>query len=458
MTGLDTGTATIEFALPWVLLACTSAVLALASWAALERGRLYAVVLGALSMYGFITAAELPGLAAQISERAALTAVYVYTVGAVLFLGSIVLVERRFPRPQPTRMADWAERLQRAGSQHLTWSLIAGGASLVLFLASRQSLELTWSEARSEAGVVEVAATFLFLLAVPGVTSGVLAGKRLRAAGLLAISLIVFVLSGSRAAVLGALASFAWIALARAERRARRIGILAGIAALAFLAHFTLRILRGFGPAALLAAWSDGDLAGLFAQQQTGAVDVSGGEAAIAKYFVFAVKHAGDDVFGFMTSVQRLLMLFVPKAVGVAKPIDVTYQLWSVGFGDGLFDGAQGFVILQDAFISGSLGSLHPTLFGELFVAGRWPALVVSSILFGALSVLIDRAVRRMSDVSALLLLGPILIGMLMVGRGNSVIGYGYFFYLGAFVVPVNAVLARLGRLLRPVPQPTTEP
>lgn len=458
MTGLDPGVGTIEFALPCVMLACASAALAVAAWASLERGRLYAVVLGALSMYGFITVSELPDLANEISHRSAVTAAYVFVVGSMLFLGSLVLVERRFPRPGPTRMSDWAERLERAGPHHLAWSWIAGATSLALFLASRESLELTWSEARADAGVVEAAATFLFLLAVPGAVTGFLARKRLRSAGLLAITLVVFVLSGSRAALLGGLAFLAWIVVARTEQRARRLRILAGMASLAFLAHVGLRFLRGVGPAALLSAWSDGDVGGLFGES-TEAVDYSGGEAAIAKYFVFAMKHAGDEAFGFMTSVQRLLMLFVPgKAAGVPKPIDVTYQLWSAGYADGLFDGAQGFMILQDAFLSGNLGSLHPTLFGELFLAGRWPSLVASSILFGVLAVFIDRALRRVSDVSALLLLGPVLVGLLMVARGNSVIGFGYFFYLGAFVVPVNAILARLRGLARPAAQVSSEP
>ncbi len=457
MTGTETGLATVEFVLPCVLLACAVIALGLAAWASLERGRLYAVVFAALAMYGAFTLFELPGLAGQFSDGSATTAALVFVVGTAFFLASVVLTERRFPRPGPTRMADWADRLDAAGTQHLAWARLAIPASLALLILSRENLELTWSEARADAGVVEVGATFLFLLGVPGAVTGLLTGKRLQGALLLGAALVVFVISGSRAALLGGLAYFAWIVLARTKERPRRIRVMAAMAGLAFLAHVVLRFLRGFGPVALLAALSSGDLASLFGESAA-ASDISGGEAAIARYFVFSVQHAGDEAFGFMTSVQRLLLLFLPgKALGIQKPLDVTYQLWAEGYAHGLFDGAQGFIILQDAFLTGSLGSLHPTLFGELFLAGRWPALVATSILFGMLSVFIDRALRSMSAVSALLLLGPMLVGLLMVGRGNSVIGFGYFFYLGAFVVPVNAILARL-RAVRPPAQASSDP
>jgi hypothetical protein len=166
--------------------------------------------------------------------------------------------------------------------------------------------------------------------------------------------------------------------------------------------------------------------------------DLSGGEFAIPKYFVFATTVASVDVFGLLTSLVRLALLPIPRIDGlIDKPVDVTYTLWSKGYESGLFDGQAGQSILFDSYVSGSLGSLHPTLFGEFYLAGGIAAVVISSLVAGVVLTGIDRFFRRCRPFTSLLLIGPVLAGFLMVGRGNSVIGFGYFFYIGiiAFIV-----------------------
>lgn len=165
--------------------------------------------------------------------------------------------------------------------------------------------------------------------------------------------------------------------------------------------------------------------------------DLSGGELAIAKYFVFAVQTASAEVYGFMTSAIRLLLILVPSSVltGIGKPIDVTYLLWAEAYSQNLFAEAEGQALLREFFESGLYGSVHPTLFGELFAAGRWPSLIASSGVVGLFCVFIDRSLSSIDPKAAVLVLGPVLVGMWMVARGNSVIGIGYFVYLTILAV-----------------------
>jgi hypothetical protein len=260
------------------------------------------------------------------------------------------------------------------------------------------------------------------------------------------LNLVCFVLSGSRAAALGALAFLGWIMLARSKSRWARLRILIAFGVVAILVHVSLRFIRGFGPAELFDIFKEGNVWELFRSSPV-EQDISGGENAIAEYFVFATDSAASGTYGFMTSIVRLAMIFIPSSWSpFEKPMDVTYQLWANAFSAGLFEGAQGSTLLQESFLTGVFGSVHATLFGELFAAGRWASLVISSTVVGALCVFVDRCLDRLSNLCSLLVLGPVVVGMLMVGRGNSVIGFGYFVYLTTFVVSVEWVCQFLRR------------
>ncbi len=427
--------AIIEASIAYAALAVPSFALFVAAWHALGQGRIYAVLFGALATYGLITLSLVPPLVEEFSADRVYAATHVYFVGAVLLMGSVTFWESWvLPRRSESRTR-WVDRIEADASTHARWATLAGVLSMALFLASRDDLSLSWSETRAEDGFAVVVATFLLLLSFPGIVSAVLSGRRAQAIALLGLNLICFVFSGSRAAALGALAFFGWIMLARSKSRWARLRILIALGVIALLVHVSLRFIRGFGMAELVDVLKEGNLLELF-RSSPAEQDISGGESAIAEYFVFAIDSAASSTYGFMTSVVRLALILVPSSwAPFEKPMDVTYQLWASAFSAGLFDGAQGSALLQESFLTGVFGSVHATLFGELFVAGRWPSLVLSSILVGALCVFVDRCLDRLSNLCALLVLGPVIVGMLMVGRGNSVIGFGYFVYLTTFVV-----------------------
>lgn len=443
--------AIIEASIAYTALAIPSLALLVAAWHALGRGRIYAVLFGALAAYGLITLSLLPPLAEEFSPDRVYAATHVYFVGAVFLIGSVTFWESWvLPRRSESR-TKWVDRIEADARTHAHWAMLAGVVSMALFLTSRDDLSLSWSETRAEDGFAVVVATFLLLLSFPGIVSAVLSGRRAQAIGLLGLNLICFVLSGSRAAALGALAFLGWIMLARSKSRWARLRILIALGVVALLVHVSLRFVRGFGLAELVDVLKEGNLLELF-RSSPAEQDISGGESAIAEYFVFATDSAASGTYGFMTSLVRLALVFVPSSwAPFEKPLDVTYQLWASAFSAGLFDGAQGSALLQESFLTGAFGSVHATLFGELFVAGRWPSLVLSSIVVGAICVFLDRCLDRLSNLCALLVLGPVVVGMLMVGRGNSVIGFGYFVYLTTFVVSAEWLcrLFRPGRIFR---------
>jgi len=417
------------------ILAVSCIALTIAGWSTLKKGRVYALLIGMLAMYGF---SILFSLNNELVDGNRLMAASVYAVGSIVLLMTIYFVEMLLPQRNDGGFLSWRQRIQSGIEAHAYWTLLAGIFSLALFVVTQQDFELTGMQTRSESGAVVVFATFLFMLSVPGVISGFLQGEKLMLVLRLIIAISIFLLSSSRAAMMGAVVYGAWLSLAQAKSRAARIRIVFILLFIAFIIHVLLRVIRGFGMLGFLRAVGDGTLIEHFGASAIN-LDLSGGEAAIVHYFFFAAKVASAETFGYLTSVVRWFTLFFPRELfPTGKPMDVTYLLWAKGFTSGIFDAKVSYGALEELFLLGSYGSLHATLFGELFLSGRWLSLLISTPVAGALCVFIDRSLLWLNATSALLLLGPVLIGMLMVARGNSVIGFGYFFYLAAIVVTVN--------------------
>lgn len=419
---------------PALLLAAAVVLLVTHAWLSLRRERVYAILPGALALYGATILAQVPDLAADFSVSAVQVAALVFAAGSVCLVISILLVESLLGSRRSVQV--WNVRLVEGAQAHANWSVAFGVASLTLFFIGNRSFEVTWSEARGGDGLVSAAATFLLLLSFPGIVAAWRAWRPVTAFVLAVIDGVGFLLSGSRAAVLGALAYLAWGYVLAHKSAARRLLRIVGLAAVAVAFHVLLRFARGMTVVDLWAAIRSGGLLEMISTSPATS-DLSGGELAIAKYFVFAVQTASAEVYGFMTSAIRLLLILVPSSVltGIGKPIDVTYLLWAEAYSQNLFAEAEGQALLREFFESGLYGSVHPTLFGELFAAGLWPSLIASSGVVGLFCVFIDRSLSSIDPKAAVLVLGPVLVGMWMVARGNSVIGIGYFVYLTILAV-----------------------
>lgn len=426
-------------------LGVTTVFLAIFAWHSISRGKVYGILVGGLSIYGFLTLVQIGVLSETFSPDVIGTAALVYTIGSVLLVFSIVAFDTTFPYREADSTNLWILRMSYSGGGHRFWATVASFGALLLLLHVHSNLGAAWNVARATSGYETSMAAFLLLLGTPGIASALLSGRRFWALGLFVVNMVSFVLLGSRAAMLGALGFWAWIVYIRQPSSMKRLRLLIIFIVLGFCIQVVLRFIRGFSLDGLASALSSGDIYGLFVSNP-GVAHLSGGEAAISRYFLFAVELAPSGNFGFMTSIHRLGLFFVPFSAHLLhKPMDVTYQLWGAAYSHGLFAHAEGAELLKKSFLSGDYGSLHATLFGEMFVSGQWASLILSVVLVAALCVFIDRCLNRLRDTSALLVLGPIIAGLLFVARGNSVIGFGYFIYLTIFVV----IVAWFARILR---------
>lgn len=406
----------------------------------LRQQQVSSIVFAALSGYAWVSVFNAYSLAEQFSDEEYLVSALVYFVGSMtLSLSTWLFARQAGARRLP--MPEWG---QSDFIRYSRFALLLGVSSLILLVLSREDVLMNWSEARSEAGPTSVLAAFFLLLACPGIIAAWLAKRAVVTIALFVLCATSFVLLGSRAALLSALAFAVWLMLLRARGTASKVRVIAFAAIVGIAAHVLLRQVRGLGLGGLLQAIDDGTLLTTLFSGDANA-DLSGGELAISKYFLFSTRVSSVDDFGFMSSIQRVLLLPIPRIEGwIDKPVDVTYLLWEKAYEAGLFADADGQAILLDSYLSGTLGSLHPTLFGEYFLAGSWASLVLSTTFLGGTFSLIDVAMRRMDRLTSLALCGPLLVGYLFVARGNSVIGLGYFFYLGIIFTIVKVLASRV--------------
>lgn len=411
-----------------------------------QQNRVSSICFAALAGYAVVSVASSASLIEDFGEARYVDASLIYIVGCICLAGFSWLFVELLGAGKSLALS-WSEA---DFSRHARYSAIFGVGSLLLLAAARESLLVNWNEARNDSGPITVLAAFSLLLAAPGIVSAWFDRRLGLTLFLVAICAISFAMLGSRAAMLGALVFGIWVMLTRAQGTPSKLRIVFYALILGFAMHVLFRQIRGLGVVGLLQAVEDGRLLMALFDSNT-LMDPSGGEGEIPKYFVFATTVSSTQDFGFMSSIQRLFMLPIPRDnVWIDKPMDVTYLLWERAYVAGIFSEAEGQALLFESFASGSLGSLHPTLFGELFIAGGWVALIGSLVVLAAVFTFIDSSLDRMDRLTALALVGPILIGYLFVARGNTVIGLGYFFYLFIIFWIFRVSIELFSRGLRP--------
>ena len=383
-----------------------------------------AMVFASLAVYASFAGFDVDPLLRQFGATQYLNAALVFLVGACVLILSVGLAGKLAGDDMEVPTA-WTNQEHLRHAKYGAFLLVG---SAVLFFVDRSDVLEIWNVARGDSGPLSVVATFFLLLGCPGCVSAFGARKWLLGIAMLVTCVAVFLLSGSRAAIFGALLLWLWMLLMRTRGQSRQIVVLAVSVTLAFSVHILLRHLRGLGILGVMASFQAGDLLSNLMSSNAGE-DFSGGEGAIAKYFVFSTTVSSTQDFGVLTSLFRLLTLAIPRINDlIPKPQDVTYLLWTKAYVAGLFNDAAGQEILLESFLTRSPGSLHPTMFGEYFLAGGWLAMVLTVAVVGQVLVAIDRFILGRHRFAALMMMGPVLVGNLFVGRGNSDIGLGYFF------------------------------
>jgi hypothetical protein len=394
------------------------------------RQRLSSVVFFGVAGYAIIAAINTGNLVRQFGEETYLKMSIIYMIGSGILTISVLIFSKLVPA-RNLSLPIWNESdLNRHANISTSLALI----SVVLIIIDRgDNLLMSWGDVRASSGYLTALATFFFMLASPGIISAFKANRLALAIVLLLVCICLFVVIGARSSLLCALFFGVWLILSRARGIGSRVRIITIAVVVALAVHTFLRTLRGYGMGGLLQAFEEGKLwTTLFAFVMDDETSVTGGESEIAELLMFSITQSSISDFGFMTSIQRVILLPIPSIDGLfSKPLDVTNILWRRAFEEGLFDGAQGQEVLLESYLTGSLGSWHPTLFGEYFLSGGWISLVLSVAILGAILVAIDFFMHRADRLTSLALCGPLLVGYLFVSRGNSVIGLGYFVYLG---------------------------
>lgn len=422
------------------------AVVAMGAAYGMLRRRLYTFLFVGLLAYQGVMAMGLLGLTSEFGAAVVFASQCVILLGASILLAAVVSIER---------ISGWANEstpMNPVTAAIEMWPAycvtVLACACITLAIAARRGpelLSLNWESVRGEATFLDSIATLLQFFVFPAVWIAYRAGKRLWVLVFAAIALAIFALMGSRAALLAGLAVVAIDVLRSSLTRQTKFRIACVMAAIGFLIHIAGRVVRGLGLGGVYRVLTGEMDAQSLMREIAETVEWTGGESEIARYFAFAVERDSfSDVAPFV-SVTRWLTMYIPRALAPnIKPEDATYALWRHAANDGVFDSYAAVDQMLLLLKKGDTGSIHPMLWGELWVNGGWLAIPIAAVLLAAQAVLFDRVLYRAPKLAAVLVMPATVVGWLMVARGNSVIGLGYTYYL----LPVAlAACAGLGML-----------
>lgn len=430
--------------------ASAAGLLGTSAFHSLRRRNPSCIVLAALSFYGIVGAVSAGTITNEFGLPAFERSAFIFLTSSLLLIGGLTLARGFWASVLGNgELRDWSL------DDHRRYAVFGGvmvGAGLVLIAADRPDLLIDWSQARRSNGLMSGIATFLLLMGIPSVASA-LASRRFTLALLTGLaSLASIQLLGSRVVGMSAVMLGMWLMLTRIKSSVLQALIMAVGVPFAFLLHVMLRFVRGVGPSNMMQLIQNHTLTASIGQYLGSGADPSGGEFAITQYFVYATRVANDREFGFATTMTRIITMPLPSSNGLlSKPQDVTYRLWGRALYDGLFDNSQGVEFLHQNYQEGLLGSLHATLFGELFVSGGWASLCLSLPFLCIVITFVDALLSRSRPLESLILIGGVMAGYLFVARGNSVIGLGYFVYPLLVLKVVRAMRGPLSSLV-PVP------
>lgn len=432
-------------------LACLAGQLAMVRWS-LVRGRLYVIFFAAAAFYQAVSLVSLSTMLRDFGTRNVLQAEIIALCGTLLLSAYLVagdrfLTGRRFAaagsNPFDAVVARPGAYLAIAGASLIviTAIMVRGGLSFT---------ERTWQEARLDSGILDALATLLLFIVFPASWIAFRASRPIVATLLLICSLVLFVVYGSRAALLTLPMIILFEAMVRYGKTRIRLRSVVMVVTAALALHVAGRIFRGFGLAGLMALVRGESVTGVELLETLSAVDLTGGEAAIFRYFLFVVSAAPFPDVEPLTSVARWIGLYLPGGLMPGfKPVDLTYTIWWHAYAAGVFDSSASFGELLKVIGLGGGGSLHPLVWGEMWANGEWLAIPVFTGGLALILLMIEAIYARLPKVVYVLAAPATLIGYVMVARGNSVIGLGYTAYVLPLAIAGYALRAGFRHLTR---------
>ncbi|MCP5138995.1 MAG: hypothetical protein H6979_03955 [Chromatiales bacterium] len=440
-----------------VLHLTVAGVLGYGAWAALQRIRICTALLAGLAGYHVLALPSVYAFLDQFGVDVVIQGELVALLGAVLIVGVLEGLERV---NQHSSHRSFEPVVQAVGEKPGNYLVIALSAlAVVVMITARRGvvvLDSTWEDARDALGFADSVATLLLFMALPVCWVVWRSGKHLPAVGLFLLSLLLISIYGSRAAFLTIPAIVAFDLHTRRRLTSSKSALMWGAIALllaVMVLHVTGRFVRGIGLGGLISIAQ-----GRFAPEEgildfIANIDWTGGESDIFGYYYFVLSENYIPGVEPMATVLRWVLMYVPRSWAVdLKPIDPTYMLWTHAANSGLFDGEMFIRQILDVLKIGDQGSLHPTFWGEAWMNGGWLGLVVMCSILPLVLYSIDRILLALPIEVVVLVAPATIVGYLMVARGNSTIGLGYF----AYILPVAWCLvwavSKLGGLLPKAP------
>jgi len=417
----------------------------LAIAAAYRQQRYYLFVFLGLAAYHVLGLLSLPSLTTEFDTQVLLRNEMITLSGAVLLFISVSAIERCFPKQQVAS----ENPIRSAGDQWAVYAAcVATCLALISVIIARRGASLfegTWEEFRQESSRLDAVATLLQYLVIPSAWVAYRAGRRLSSGILLVFGLFIFGVLGSRAALLTLPAIIAIDVLRSAtHRRINRFAVVTLIAA-ALLLHTGGRIVRGVGIGGVYRILSGASLTSSEIGDLFQGIDWTGGESEVIRYFSVVSRDSPVPEIPPLVSVTRWITIYLPRELsGGLKPEDSSYVLWRHSANVGVFEEYQSWPDMLTLLQAGETGSVHPTLWGEAWLNGGLPAMLVFCLLLGLILVGVDRVLALLPPVVAALAAPAVVSGYLMVARGNSVIGLGYVAYLIPVALALVLAVSRL--------------
>jgi hypothetical protein len=430
----------------WDVLLSTLNGLILAGWflASLKLRRIYSVVPGALLIFHVAAAGQLGAAAEEFGAKTVLYGQALLLIANVILAATCTLFDRHLvPKGRLQDVGRWLR--EPSGSKRRYFAVVAVLVALVVGLQIRGGiarLAVGWEDARETQGAFDSVAIFLSFIAFPSAWVAFRSRKYLAALVLATLCFAIFQVIGSRAVLLTLVTIvYSELLLSRLSL-GRKLATMLLLVVVGLGLHTASRLTRGIGLVGLYELASSLSVSDLV---QSDTIDLTGGEGNIYRYYYYVIQKSYEHYpYGAWTTAQRLALLYVPaKLAPNIKPADITYTLYTDAFDDGVFDDNPYLEKIGMLLEEGQTGSIHPTLWGEAYANGGLIAVLVVPALLGIVLVTIEKYLRALTPVGAVLIIPLTMVGFLMVARGNTVIGIGY----PAYAVPMIAVAAWFGRL-----------
>jgi hypothetical protein len=408
--------------------------------------RIYSVLPGALFLFHMVSLAQFKSLVAEFSFSTLFLGQSLMLVANSLLLATCVVFDSFLLRDSVrfASVRSWLIVPHYSKRHYLVIMAVVSFVIIALqFRGGTVRISIGWEDARESANMVDSVAVLLSFIVFPSVWVAFRSKSYMLALLLGLLCFGIFQVIGSRAVLLTLIAAaYAELLLTDLTLR-KKLSIIVLLGVLGFGLHTLSRLTRGLGLVGIIGIIMTGQLTEYVSVFEN--IDLSGGESNIYRYYNYVIDRSYDHYpYQAWVTFKRFFLLYLPTGWAPdIKPADITYTLYADAFADGIFDESAYYSRLRSLLEAGQTGSIHPTLWGDAYANGGLVGILIYPVWLGFILVLIERYIRKLSPVGIFMIVPLIIVGYLMIARGNIVIGFGY----PGYIIPITLVLAYVTRL-----------